>query len=32
MVRAIANALKFLQQNAKPQLVFDALMLQMPIV
>ncbi|HEY3340679.1 MAG TPA: AAA family ATPase [Anaerolineae bacterium] len=32
MVRAITNALKFLQQNAKPQLVFDALMLQMPIV
>jgi DNA polymerase-3 subunit delta' len=32
MVRAITNALQYLRQNARPQLVLDALMLQMPIV
>ena len=30
MVRAITNALKYLQQNARPQLVLDAMLLQMP--
>jgi DNA polymerase-3 subunit delta' len=32
MVRAVADALQYLHQNARPQLVLDALMLQMPIV
>jgi DNA polymerase-3 subunit delta' len=32
MVRALTNSIQYLHQNARPQLVLDALMLQMPIV
>lgn len=32
MLRAITNALQYLRQNARPQLVLDALLLQMPML